>query len=53
MLAIADARLIRSDSLMGVVVIGVAPERRWEFYRHGALLVTGSGLLADCFDRSF
>ena len=52
-LAATDARLVWSDSLMGVVVISVAPERRWDFYRHGALLVTGSGLLADCFDRSF
>lgn len=49
-LAAADARLVWSDSFMGVVVVSVAPERRWDFYRHGALLVSGSGLPAGCFD---
>jgi|GEM_PF-5603691 len=37
---------------MGVVVVAVAPERRWRFYGRGALLVGGSGLPAGCFDWS-
>ena len=48
--AAMDARLVWTDSAMGVVVIDVAPERRWEFYRQGALLVSGSGLPAGCFN---
>ncbi|MFC4174627.1 DUF2243 domain-containing protein [Microvirga sp. GCM10011540] len=51
-LAAADARLVWSDPAMGVVVVSVAPERRWSFYGRGALLVSGSGLPAGCFDWS-
>jgi uncharacterized membrane protein len=47
-----DARLVWTDPAMGVVVVDVAPERRWGFYRRGALLVSGSGLPAGCFDWS-
>ncbi|MGF6227597.1 hypothetical protein QFZ27_001552 [Inquilinus ginsengisoli] len=47
-LDVADARLVWSDPAMGVVVVAVAPQRRWSFYRHGALVVSGSGLPAGC-----
>jgi len=47
-----DARLVWSDRAMGVVVVAVAPERRWGFYRHGALLVSGAGAPAGCFNWS-
>lgn len=46
----ADARLIWSDAGMGVVVVQASPKRRWHFYRHGALLVGGTGLPAGCLD---
>lgn len=42
------ARLVWSDRAMGVVVVVVARERRWDFYRHGALLVGGTALAAGC-----
>lgn len=48
----ADARLIWSDSGMDVIVVAVAPERRWSFYRRGALLVGGSGFPAGCVSWS-
>jgi hypothetical protein len=44
----AGARLVWSDRAMGVVVVAVARERRWDFYRHGALLVGGTALAAGC-----
>jgi uncharacterized membrane protein len=47
-----DARLVWTDPAMGVVVVAVAPGRRWGFYGRGALLVSGSGLPAGCFDWS-
>jgi hypothetical protein len=31
-----------------VVVVAVPRERRWDFYRHGALLVGGTALAAGC-----
>lgn len=46
-----DGRLVWSDAAMGVVVLALPPERRWDLYRHGALLVSGSGA-AGCFNRS-
>ncbi len=51
-LAAADARLIWSDGDMKVVVIDIAPDRRWTLYRHGALLVSGTGGPAGCFNWS-
>jgi hypothetical protein len=48
----ADTRLVSSDPSMGVLVVAVADEARWRFYRHGALLVSGSGLPAGCYDWS-
>lgn len=47
-----DARVVWSDPAMGVVVVDVTPERRWSLYRHGALLVSGSGVPAGCFSWS-
>jgi uncharacterized membrane protein len=44
----AGARLVWSDRSMGVVVVAVRRERRWDFYRHGALLVGGTALAAGC-----
>jgi len=51
-LSAADARLVWSDSSMGVIVVAVPPERRWRFYYHGALMVAGTGLPAGCMDWS-
>lgn len=48
----AEARLVWSDPAMGVVVVAVEPQRRWSFYRHGALLVGGSGVPAGCIGWS-
>ena len=47
-----DARLVWSDRAMGVVVVAVPEERRRGFYRHGALLVSGAGMPAACFNWS-
>ena len=47
-----DARLVWSDRAMGVVVVAVPEERRWGFYRHGALLVSGAGMPGGCFNWS-
>jgi len=47
-----DGRLVWSDRAMGVVVMAVPKERRWDLYRHGALLVSGSGAPAGCFNWS-
>jgi len=46
-----DARLVWSDRPMGVVVVSVPKERRWNFYRHGAMLVGGTGA-AGCISWS-
>lgn len=47
-----DAELIWADQAMGVVILDVAPENRWAFYRRGAMLVSGSGVPAGCFSWS-
>jgi len=47
-----DGRLVWSDRAMGVVVMAVPKEKRWQLYRHGALLVSGSGAPAGCFNWS-
>lgn len=47
-----DARVAWADAAMSVVVVDVAPERRWRFYRHGAMLVTGSLLPGGCLGWS-
>ena len=51
-MAAVDARLVWSDAGMSVVVFSVEPSRRWSLYRHGAVLVSGSGLPAGCVDWS-
>lgn len=51
-MAATDARLVWSDAEMSVVVFRLDPSRRWSLYRHGAVLVSGSGLPAGCFDWS-
>jgi uncharacterized membrane protein len=43
-----DARLVWTDRPMGVVVVAVPAAKRWAFYRHGALLVGGTGVAAGC-----
>lgn len=43
-----DARLVWSSPTMSVVVLDLEPARRWDFYRRGALLVSGAGLPAGC-----
>ncbi|QBE62121.1 DUF2243 domain-containing protein [Pseudoduganella lutea] len=48
----ADARLVWTDRPMGVVLVSVPEERRWRFYRHGAVLVGGTGLPAGCIGWS-
>jgi uncharacterized membrane protein len=48
----ADARLVWTDQPMGVVVVAVVKDRRWQFYRHGALLVGGTGLAVGCISWS-
>ncbi|OON60844.1 hypothetical protein B0920_18000 [Massilia sp. KIM] len=47
-----DGRLVWSDRAMGVVVVAVDEARRWELYRHGALLVSGTALAAGCLNSS-
>jgi len=45
-------RLVWSDRRMAVVVVAVDKARRWDFYRHGALLVGGTVLGAGCVGAS-
>jgi uncharacterized membrane protein len=47
-----DARLVWSDANMGVVVVDVPSANRLSFYKHGALLVSGSGFPGGCFSWS-
>jgi len=51
-LSATDARLVWTDPAMGVVVVDAPADSRWRFYRHGAVLVSGSGLPAGCFNWS-
>ena len=48
----AEARIVWADPKMAVVLVDVAPERRWGFYARGAMMVSGSGVPAGCFDFS-
>src|SRR5690606_31627845 len=50
--AAADARLVWMDPAVSVVVVEAEADKRWSFYRAGALLVSGSGLPAGCFGWS-
>ena len=47
-----EAGLVWSDAAMGVLVVFVAEERRFNFYRRGALFVSGAGTGAGCFNWS-
>ena len=51
-LARLDARLVWADPSMGVVVVDLPSERRWQLYRNGALLISGAGVPAGCFNWS-
>jgi uncharacterized membrane protein len=51
-LASLEARLVWTDSSMGVVVVDVAPDQRWRFYTKRALLVSGSAVPAGCLSWS-
>lgn len=46
------ARLVWADPEMSVAVLDIPPERRWQLFRHGALLVSGTGVPAGCFSWS-
>lgn len=48
----SDARLVWTDRPMGVVLVAVPREKRWRFYRHGAVLVSGTALPAGCIGWS-
>jgi uncharacterized membrane protein len=48
----ADARLVWADAGTAVIVIDVPKANRFRFYKHGALLVSGSGLPSGCFNWS-
>ncbi|WP_300574883.1 DUF2243 domain-containing protein [Phenylobacterium sp.] len=47
-----EARLIWGDPEMGVLVLDVPETNRWRLYRHGALLVSGTGGPAGCLNWS-
>lgn len=51
-LSATDSRLVWTDASMGVVVVDAPVAQRWSFYRYGALLVSGSGVPAGCFNWS-
>ena len=51
-LAAADARLVWADAGLGVVVADVPRGKRWSLYRHGALMVSGTGPQAGCLNAS-
>lgn len=51
-LAATDGRLIWNDKTLRVALIKVAPERRWELYRHGAIFVSSAGFPAGCLTFS-
>jgi len=51
-MAATDARLVWSDPEMSIVVFNIEPSRRWSLYRHGAMLVSGSGLPSGCSNWS-
>ncbi|MRX49314.1 DUF2243 domain-containing protein [Paracoccus sp. S-4012] len=48
----AEARLVWADPKMAVVLVDIAPDRRWSLYRSGAMMVGGSGVPAGCFTFS-
>ncbi|MFT6533762.1 MAG: putative membrane protein [Limimaricola cinnabarinus] len=46
------ARLVWADPMMSVVVVDLPPDRRWRLFWNGALLVSGTGTPAGCFNWS-
>lgn len=48
----AGARVVWADPAMSVVLVDVPRDRRWSFYAKGAMLVSGSGVPAGCFNWS-
>ena len=48
----AGARIVWADPKMAVVLVDVDPGKRWGFYARGAMMVSGSGVPAGCFDFS-
>jgi uncharacterized membrane protein len=51
-LAATDGRLIWNDQALRVALVDIAPERRWQLYRHGAVFVGGAGFPAGCLAAS-
>lgn len=51
-LAATESRLVWADPAMSVLVVEAAPERRWDFFWHGAMLVSGAGMPTGCFEWS-
>ncbi|MDP2212845.1 DUF2243 domain-containing protein [Phenylobacterium sp.] len=51
-LAATEARLIWADPHMNVMVLDIPRAKRWALYRHGALLVSGTGGPAGCVSWS-
>jgi hypothetical protein len=47
-----QARVVWSTPDMGVVVVDVPAMQRWKLYQRGALLVSGTGVPAGCFNWS-
>ena len=47
-----DARLVWADPSMGVVVLDMPSDQRWQLFRNGALLVSGTGVPAGRFNWS-
>lgn len=47
-----EARLIWGDPELGVLVLDMPEVNRWRLYRHGALLVSGTGGPAGCINWS-
>ncbi|WP_410216278.1 DUF2243 domain-containing protein [Paracoccus sp. (in: a-proteobacteria)] len=48
-LAATGARIVWADPAAGVALLQVPRRNSWAFYRHGALMVTGSGMPPGCF----
>lgn len=47
-----EARLVWADPSMGVVVVDMPSDRRWRLFGKGALIVSGTGVPAGCFNWS-
>src|SRR5690606_28358772 len=47
-----EGRLVWADPAMGVVVVDAPAHARWDFYAHGAPLVSGAAIPRGCFNWS-